>query len=820
MVCYTTSYTQLLITILNFNVSLDQIICFFPGNMVMDYNETIVYLNLVQNLTNISTSDVNVSKLFDYIEPIYKHELEDSYSVPMVVIGWYIAAASLWCVVSMFVDVVHGFKSNKLWFPCTWFTINAFTLTAIAIAMKLPVDLSGSMPGVVDQVTKLGSMAFMCTMMANLLPCLATMDSKELLANVTALVVLVITLVINVGIQTHTGVIVKKGKEVDRPLESLSSRGNGPRELFEVANLTLGNLTAATKKMEVRVIGSISYVTIARIYVIFLVLLLIIYASSSLAIPKIKNIIQQKYRQAASEDVPSTTSDDDIRQSDTRNFLTVKKLHQQVSNYWIMAGSGSPQFMSACSATTTASGVICILTFIIHAPTIVFAIINEGNRKFGSDYQRSVVVIFIVQSMGVVIGTLAPLSRCVVSRHVKLVFTVEEYWTQMLHDWKNSRISNHGTMSSISLPFRGHKLKVVIKNLKNPILNFCIILQKGVVIVCKRTTFVVAFVLHPVCKITTFVVVFVLDLVCTSKGTRTGNLEQRKYVLQLENEDELADKTLEGLLKSLDLLILKGEKKHPENLMKLITEKSTKGFEGVRKYDKNDHQDCWSLPVVTLTTIAVTLPNIEKVEVKSLLKSVREGLKYVTLVEKNLNATDESIQKVAARLWEDVDLRHKWLGIGWKDIASQVNKTTSQVDTALQVVKLFSEKAKNKINKAVGSQDDDPRFTSICATSMFGVTETIIGEKESNKRLFDELSSRIADIMAACLTNLPQVIAKKCHTSVIEKREASVEAAAILLGETKSIINTLQGPLQDNYLSMTTNDLPSINKWRAHLIEP
>ncbi|KAJ0749989.1 hypothetical protein HanPSC8_Chr05g0204001 [Helianthus annuus] len=804
MVCYTTSYTQVLITILNFSVSLDQIICFFPGNMVMDYNLTKGYLYLMQNLTNINTSDVNVSKLFDYIEPIYKHELEESYSVPMVVIGWYIAAASLWCVVSMFVDVVHGYKRNKLWFPCTWFTINAFTLTAIAVAMKLPVDLSGSMPGVVDQVTKLGSMAFMCTMMANLLPCLATMDSKELLTNVTALVVLVITLVINVGIQTNTGVIVKKGKEVDRPLASISSRENGPRELFEVANLTIGNLTAATKKMEVQVIGSISYVTIARIYVIFLVLLLIIYASSSLAIPKIKNIIQQKYRQAASEDVPSTASNP---QSETRNFLTVNKLHQQVSNYWIMAGSGSPQFMSACSATTTASGVICISTFIIHAVTIVFAIINEGNRKFGSDYQRSVVVIFIVQSMGVVVGTLAPLSRCVVSRHVKLVFKVEKYWTQMLYDWKNSRISNHGTMSSISLPFRGHKLKVVIKNLKSPILNFCIILQKGVVVVCKITAFVVAF---------------VLDLVCTSKGTRTrtGNLEQRKYVLQLENEDELADKTLEGLLKSLDLLILKGEKKHPENLMKLITEKSTKGFQGVQKYDINDHQDSWSLPVVTLTTIAVTLPNIEKVEVKSLLKSVREGLKYVTLLEKNLNATDESIQKVAARLWEDVDLRRKWLGIGLKDIASQVSKTTSQVDTALQVVKLFSEKAKNKINKAVGSQDDDPRFTSICANSMFGVTETIIGEKESNKRLFDELSSRIADIMAACLTNLPQVIAKKCHTSVIEKREASVEAAAILLGETKPIINTLQGPLQDNYLSMTTNDLTSINKWRAHLSEP
>ncbi|KAJ0749982.1 hypothetical protein HanLR1_Chr00c2806g0858431 [Helianthus annuus] len=200
----------------------------------------------MQNLTNISTSDVNVSKLFDYIEPIYKHELDDNYSVPMVVIGFYIAAASLCCVLLMSADLLHSLRSNKLWFPCTWFPINAFTLAVIAVAMKLPVDLSGSMPGVVDQVAKLGSMAFMCTMMASFLPYLATMTSKELLANVTALGVMVITLVNNVCVLINTGVIVKKGKEVDRPLASLSPRGNGPRELFEVANQTIGNLTANT----------------------------------------------------------------------------------------------------------------------------------------------------------------------------------------------------------------------------------------------------------------------------------------------------------------------------------------------------------------------------------------------------------------------------------------------------------------------------------------------------------------------------------------------------------------------------------------------
>nr|GEU38107.1 hypothetical protein CTI12_AA449360 [Tanacetum cinerariifolium] len=75
------------------------------------------------------------------------------------------------------------------------------------IAMKLPMDLNNPMPSEVDQAAKLGSMAFMCTMMSAFLPSLATMNSKELVTNIIALGVLVITLVVDVCIQIHTGVI-------------------------------------------------------------------------------------------------------------------------------------------------------------------------------------------------------------------------------------------------------------------------------------------------------------------------------------------------------------------------------------------------------------------------------------------------------------------------------------------------------------------------------------------------------------------------------------------------------------------------------------
>ncbi|KAI3815464.1 hypothetical protein L1987_15132 [Smallanthus sonchifolius] len=128
-----------------------------------------------------------------------------------------------------------------------------------------------------------------------------------------------------------------------------------------------------------------------------------------------------------------------------------------------------------------------------------------------------------------------------------------------------------------------------------------------------------------------------------------------------------------------------------------------------------------------------------------------------------------------------------------RDVASQLNIDACQVDTTRQVVQFFLEKAENKIKERVGIMDStDSKFMSICVNSMSRITKEIIDDKESQKELFAELSSRIADIMAACLTNLPQVIAMKCHTSVIEKSEACIQVVARLLGETKQIINTLQ----------------------------
>ncbi|KAI3810337.1 hypothetical protein L1987_19949 [Smallanthus sonchifolius] len=234
---------------------------------------------------------------------------------------------------------------------------------------------------------------------------------------------------------------------------------------------------------------------------------------------------------------------------------------------------------------------------------------------------------------------------------------------------------------------------------------------------------------------------FVIKGWVSSLGEKLKKLEQNNdlnsYVLQLEDEIELAEITLEGLSKSVNQLVQKCAKSQPNNLMKLL-QKSTR--------------DCWRLPVVTLTTIAVSLPRIKRAEVDSLLESVREGLLYITVVEKCLNATDERVssQKAAETLWREVIFDKKWLGNALQDLASQVN-TADQ-----HIVEWFRDKA-NKDN--IEGPNDDPISRSICANSMYRLTETILLTCHTNIDVTDSQD----------LTNLPEVITMKCHTRMIEE---------------------------------------------------
>ncbi|MFS7894848.1 hypothetical protein Hanom_Chr08g00708001 [Helianthus anomalus] len=142
-----------------------------------------------------------------------------------------------------------------------------------------------------------------------------------------------------------------------------------------------------------------------------------------------------------------------------------------------------------------------------------------------------------------------------------------------------------------------------------------------------------------------------------------------------------------------------------------------------------------------------------------LLRNVSEGLTYVKHVEETLNVIDECLSNPA-----------------------------QQVNTTNDIVQWFSDTAKNMLteveSKNMKGSDDNSVYMLASSNSMYRLTQTILVsyhdniDQVSQEELLVQLSPMISKILAACLTNLPQVIAMKCHTSVIEKREASVQTGA------------------------------------------
>ncbi|KAJ0647381.1 hypothetical protein HanPSC8_Chr15g0648351 [Helianthus annuus] len=706
-------------------------------------------------------------------------EKSDKFSEPMVWIGIYIAIASGLCILAMAADLLHGFRNKKFWFPCKYFSLNAASIMVITVAMKLPVDLNSPMPGYLDQVAKVGSLAFMCTLMANLMPSLASMDDKTLLANMIGLCIFVITMIVNICIQIKTGVIIDD------------------------------NLFYEPTKFYFR------FTIIAGVNTVMILLLLIIMIASSITIPTFKEVLESKYR--ATNKISLT----DQRLPD--QMSRVEKLRQHVSRYWVIAETGSPQFGMASNPLSTASGVICVMVSVINLGTVFYTVINlhefVGRLFEGrSPYKWSRTLIIITQYFGVVVGIIAPISRCFSVFSFKLgakwnknyfmFFKVEKYWIQKLRVWKQS---------PVPIPSRNRRSRSLVYSSRNLFLSFSIGFQKVIVILCKLIWLLV-----------TVVPVFVVSCFTSLNTSRTDDIDEdiSKYVLQIDNEKELAEKTLKGISKSMNSFISKAEKEQNNNLLELL-DKFTE-FEGVQIFDTDHVQsllpaefvNSWSLPIVTLTSIAVSIPNIHTHVAESMLRGVGEGLSFTHLVEESLNCSSDyvNLRKASMSLWHVVEYICKWLD-------NPLAKHVFNGKDATEIVKFFSDKAKEIVTEILASNDgeqpENPPNELIAANSMYRITQTILLRFESNtepvtkKQLFSHLEGMIADIFCACFTNLPRVITMRCHESAIEKREASVKVAAKLFGKTAKIIEKLEKC--DKVPSMDEDKMAYINEWRLYM---
>ncbi|XP_022041844.1 uncharacterized protein LOC110944487 [Helianthus annuus] len=673
------------------------------------------------SLLDVCAEIVAVESFDEYIS-----ENEDKYNEPMVLIGFYISIASLFCVLAMALDLLYGFRNGKFWFPSKCFSLNAASITVIAVAMKLLLDLSSSMGRVIDQVAKVGSLTFMCTMMSNLMPSLAYMGNKSLIANVIGLSIFIITLIVNICIQLSTHVI--------------NSNDFHP-------------------------FHKPSYMVVATyIYISMLLFLLMILISFAITIPTSKEILELKY-QAMSK----TTMNNQHQQE---NLISLsEKLTRLVKRRWIMVETGNPQFVMASNPLSSASGVICAISMVIYI-YMVRQLMLYGDFLAYSVYKKSTTFIVVTQSIGIVVGSIAPILRCFTVLSFKsfanqnwkhfMGFEEEKYWTQKLCEWKERRIS---VLSS------GCRSSVLLHNLKNHILSFCIGFQKSMRV-----------------KLITR---------STASSNEETNEDLSSFVMLLDDNMRLTQKTMKEILDSMNRLIQCAAKKQHKNLLMLLETYVT--FEGVETFDTDQVPSLlcvelvngWSLPIIILTCIVVAIPGISK-------------------------------DKGNHELWHEVEDKCKWL-------ETTLESSAYEGKTPTDIIKSFAYKAEEIVNefntsnhrKFVEKENLPPKV--IIANSMYRISQTIIHTYESNNleitenELFTRLSGMIADILVACLINIPRVITMRCHESTIEKREASVLAAIDLLGHTTKIIKRLETRELPN---MDPDKMGFIDDWRLHLKQP
>ncbi|KAG6382834.1 hypothetical protein SASPL_157448 [Salvia splendens] len=200
-----------------------------------------------------------------------------------------------------------------------------------------------------------------------------------------------------------------------------------------------------------------------------------------------------------------------------------------------------------------------------------------------------------------------------------------------------------------------------------------------------------------------------------------------------------------------------GESQLPDIMVKRICKMADRMIREVPSLCSQEPPNCWSLPIVTLTAIALALTNTRDDEANQLLASVTEGLSIVKLIEKTLdkNGELESIIIASDAIWIGVEIVTEFMAQPGDVLMHGPLNWPSRV---------------------------------IAANSMYRIAQSILvrvenGEHQSDAELFG-------------------------------KRHKSVRRAARLLGESKEILEILQ---QHELPRLDVEKVGNIDEWRASM---
>nr|GMD06078.1 uncharacterized protein LOC109157637 [Ipomoea batatas] len=395
--------------------------------------------------------------------------------------------------------------------------------------------------------------------------------------------------------------------------------------------------------------------------------------------------------------------------------------------------------------------------------------------------------------------------------------TIESYWTEKLVEWRQR---------PIPIKFKRRTLKKLIHSIKSLILTFCILIQIVNIMLCKFGSVISFYLVLPL--------VLLINALGKLINHYLGKLLSKKevsevdrlncFVILLEGEKQFPKKLLRGIINRVDKLVEMGKKQQPKHLCNFLDSESF-SFAGVVDFDSNrvpsllsgEPPNCWTLPVVTLTSIAIAIPNIASRHVDWLVSSANEGLRYASLIDVlDGKCRLKSIKNAADVVWVGVELHRKWLDMDLKRKTGEISSVKDIIqdlnDVSERIVIEFSSKENIMIV-------ENPLYwpaNVLAANSMYRITRTILlyyGDAECQvEELFRKLICMIANILAACLTNLPHMIYTKCISSAIEERLENVRDASIIFGETEDILKLFE----EHKLSSIGPSQPlCIDEWRG-----
>lgn len=683
------------------------------------------------------------------------HE-EEKLDKAMPWVGLYIAAASAACTLAMAADAFNGFRRNKLWFPCTYFSLNPTSLALLGVAMKLTMDLTAVMKNI--KIAKFTTLIFMSTAMGNFMSSLGSMNDKHILANVVALAILVITVIADVLIRFLVLHLVN----------------------FYIAPMILMLLSLAT------------------------------VVSLAITVPATKRRLEATYR----EKHRAALREEGLLQR--REALRIDERKRYVMKYWVMAATSNPQFVMARSVVCTTSAFICLIALI----TLPIAYILIWKKHEGpSVYGSSIEWILYTQTVGVAVGTIAPMLRWFVvvsfkcsTHRLKEEIKIERYWIHTLVEMRES---------FSDLQIGKGKFRKCLHNTKWFAITFCIGLQILIVLLSKLFVFLSALLMTPFFLCFTHTKKFFMKQ-HSANTADVASTQLGRYVLLLEGEAELPRTALKSICSEADNMIQTGRTQQSQHLINLVSK--FVGFKGVGQFDSNqipslysqDPPNCWTLPIVTLTSIAIAVPYIAEQRGKHLLSSVSEGLSLAKLVEKTLMKDHRraNIREAADTCWVGVVLYMKWLDI---DLAREWRNSKEMLqELAIRSERVVVEYLSKEVRSGA-MEEEDPRSWParvVAANSMYRISRSVAlaVDGEGDEGVFEQLCVMIADILAACFTNLPNVVTMMCRCNAIEKREKSVGKAFVVLGRTEQIVEVVQ---QQEWPSMDHDRAADIQEWRA-----